>query len=202
MILTLAFQPSGSFPWSLQRVLPHPGYSLRHQSRRLWLATALDSTAPQSSRACKSGEREDGAAMVLLCRPVVARPVDVMRVNLRPRWHGVHAAEISPVYTSMYASISYCIRAALAPYAAAGTAGDRFSAATTATGKPQGAWTRYVEATHLHMLGVEGVHMFKLELKLASLFVDVSDHFTMYPRKMWMETAKYYVSCIHAVVVT
>lgn len=89
--LTLAFEPAGSFPSSVQRAPPHPGYSLRHQSRRLWLATALDSTAPQSSRACKSGEREDGAAMVLLCRPVVARPVDVMRVNLRPRWHGVHA---------------------------------------------------------------------------------------------------------------
>ena len=70
MILTLAFQPSGSFPWSLQRVLPHPGYSLRHQSRRLWLATALDSTAPQGLRA-SGGDARDGAA---LCRAVVARP--------------------------------------------------------------------------------------------------------------------------------
>lgn len=69
------------------------------------------------------------------------------------------AAEISRMYMSMYTYI-YCIRAALAPCAAAGTAGDRFSAATTATGKPQGAWTSYVEATHLHKLGVEGVHMF------------------------------------------
>lgn len=47
----------------------------------------LDSTAPQSSRAYEWG----GKMVFPLCLPVVARLVSVMRVNLRPRWHGVHA---------------------------------------------------------------------------------------------------------------
>jgi hypothetical protein len=139
------FQPAGVTSYcpactSCSWILAHAT-----KSCRLWFSSSL-TARPRKVLACKWGSRlEERVCFVLpsLRAGLSWRdPSDVMRVNLRPRWHGVHAQryrlctynDILHPRAGFRTPVLYCC---LLAAATAREADDRFSAATPATGKLQ-----------------------------------------------------------------